>query len=59
MSPPRRRYGREFKFEVVSRVRGTGRSQAQVAEKYGISPNTLSRFDRPASCDPPTGDSRA
>ena len=31
MSPPRKRYGREFKFEVVRRVRETGRSQAQVA----------------------------
>ncbi len=46
MSPSGRRYGRQFKFEVVRRVQETGRSQAEVAKELGISPNTLSRWMR-------------
>jgi transposase-like protein len=46
MSSPRKRYGRQFKLEVVRRVQETGRSQAQVAKELGISPNTLSRWMR-------------
>jgi len=44
MSSPRKRYSREFKLEVVRRVRETGRSQAEVAKELGISANTLSRW---------------
>jgi transposase len=46
MSSPRKRYGREFKLEVIRRVQETGRSQAQVAKELGIAANTLSRWMR-------------
>ncbi len=44
MSSSRRRYSREFKLEVIRRVRESGLSQAQVAKDLGISANTLSRW---------------
>jgi transposase len=44
MNSSRRRYSREFKLEVIRRVRDSGVSQAQVAKDLGISPNTLSRW---------------
>ena len=44
MSSSRRRYSREFKLEVIRRVRDSGQSQAQVAKDLGISANTLSRW---------------
>lgn len=44
MSNPRRRYSREFKLEVVRRVQEMGRTQAQVAEELGVTPNTISRW---------------
>jgi transposase-like protein len=44
MGSPRRRYNREIKLEVISRVRESGLSQALVAKDLGINTNTLSRW---------------
>ena len=46
MSSSGKRYSREFKLEVIRRVRETGRTQAQVAKELGIAANTLSRWVR-------------
>ena len=46
MSPSQKRYSREFKLEVVRRVQISGKSQREVADELGISPNTLSRWVR-------------
>ncbi len=48
MSSSRRRYSREFKLEVIRRVRESGLSQSQVAKDLGISANTLSRWMKQA-----------
>ncbi len=44
MSASRRRFSREFKFEVIRRVQETGRTQSQVAEELGVSANTVCRW---------------
>ena len=51
MAKMRKTYTREFKIEAVRLLERSGRSQAEIADELGMSPSSLSRWQKKYGAD--------